>query len=502
MPDGFLSRAWNFATTPLLPEYSFDNDDDTTNTALDRVYNRAIRPLSTPIDIALLTAPYLKAAGGVAKIAATGRYSAGQDAIEKSLYSSLLSSPQTSIKAGMGSVSGALVGAGKLAAKGEFGNAARVVRGLLPDQYIPNAIKGFASNPTHGRVPPNALAGKGIINRMLELPTRFMNAVDRPAIEAMGAGGIPEAEARRLTLSGTPETDAGRKFLAFMEDMPWLKPIMPFPRVGVHMVEQSIGTKPRAIASGLLGLGAYEAADKVPDEYTPYASALAGPFALPVAAGLAAGHAKSAGKGVQSAILDEVRNNLPMPSFELPRGGAILAEFTPNLLRDIAKANDPYERDTRAQTLGPLRAKIPGLREDLPAKGRKRDVLGRSVAGREDSTLKRFFTSEPYRVDVTPNDVPELAELDRLGVKVKVPSYSKEISIQGKKIPLTPENSEEYQVEQREAIQPFLEAFEKSDLYQSLDDDQKKAVIQEALKRVLAANRKSAKSRALRRAVE
>lgn len=497
------SRALKLAATPLLPEHSFDGDEDTTNTAADRVYNQFLRYYSSPLNLLALTPVGARAARGVSRLA-TGKMAQGLADLNEARYPAMLSHPITPVKAGLGTTAAVLTNAAEHASEGNYGSAGKVLSEYFnPIKYTKNFAKGFVDRTPIGRVPTHIPTNPTVVDQILSVPGRFMNAVDRPAIEAAKAAGTDIEHMRNLQLSGTPITQSGREIVKAFENAPILSYLASaFPRVGVHMFEQPFSSPQKALTSLLLGGAAYEASDKIPDEYSPLVGSAAGPFNLPVAIGLAAGHVSGKGaKATQSAIIDELRSNSPVPSFETPTPAGIVGQFAPNILSGFARANDPYERSTRGTLFGAVEKKIPGLREQLPTQGRKRDAFGQDISGRGKSAFKRFWLGEPYRYDVTPNDIPELAELDRLGVKVKAPSYSKEISVQGHKIPLNPENAEQYQEEQRAMMQPFLKAFEESDIYQSLDDEQKKIVIAEAWKRAQAANMKYAKGRALRRAL-
>lgn len=534
------SGALRFVTKPWLPEKLPDwaiPENKRLQKGVTGVYKGVIQPSSNIANAVLLGLPYSTALRGVGKMARTGKYfsnanklelSEGAELLNKALYGSLLSSPQTGIKAGLGSIVGALTGAVERAGAGHPEDTWKIIRNLSPDVSIPNFIKGFQLRGTH-RVPLRSINPQS--KSLLDVPSRIMGGIDTATVYAMMKGRIPLEHAERLTLAGTPETPLGRATIGFLRRIPFSSFPVPFGRVGIHSIEQSGLFQPfqhpfRAGTSLALGGLAGYFGDKVPSEYSPYVSAAAGPFTLPVAIGLAARHSLEAGRDPTSEIIKEVARNIPYPT-NLDPVSALLPEnvirsLTPNLLRDIARATDPEERKLSAPKgsglFGSLlgfettRAKIPGLREQLPITGRKVDIYGKSIAGRRESQFKRFLTSEPWLPDITP-ETPEVQKMQDIGVKMNAPSFEPSIKISGGEktltnpkgtidVPLAPEESELYRQEQRAALQTVLQRLSKSPTFNSLTEKEQKVVAETVFRETIRVNKKAAKERALKRWIE
>jgi hypothetical protein len=348
--------------------------------------------------------------------------------------------------------------------------------------------------PNTGRVPTPS--NQGIVNKILGIPTRSLSGLDAVNVGAMSDAGINLDRARRLTLAGKPETKTGRRVVGLIEGLkPFSHIPIPFARVGVHTLEQAgISSDPAAKWRRLVSLGlggaAYKWGDMVPPEYTPYMTALAGPYALPVAAGIATKHATEAAKDPEAALVSELGRQIPYPIGQNPLRAflpeQLAREFYPNILRDVARFGDPYERSiksppgmfpTPSTAIGEfetLRAKVPGEsgRESLPGASRRRDIFGEELAGRKNNPFKRFITSEPMTYDPYP-DTPEVNTVREANIKMRPPAYTRQVTIGGLSIPLTPEESEGFQMLSREDLRKKLVDYTNSDRFKNLDDSKK-----------------------------
>lgn len=112
--------------------------------------------------------------------------------------------------------------------------------------------------------------------------------------------------------------------------------------------------------------------------------------------------------------------------------GRMLASFIPTVIKDIADAADPLQRDTRNQNafgllpVGPAMSAIPGLRESLPV---RRDFLGRDLP--PNHWAQAFF--DPFNTSPSTGsgldkeqakaakDDPVFRELSRLDVTINKP---------------------------------------------------------------------------------
>jgi hypothetical protein len=258
---------------------------------------------------------------------------------------------------------------------------------------------------------------------------RFFSAGDNAAVHALTRGGLETAEAMRYTLAGSPETGAGQKLLAGVQD--FLKSpsvakrfagatLAPFARVGIVGAEQGMKRTPllgqlfggsqdlKTLRQGL-GLGAslagYGAESMGSGVFDPRISqtlgTAAGPFLLPFQLGREAARARETTPDMNLTSPGQLFSGLTSAAGQAalefsPLGfqpGAMITQFPRELSRrvlpaglgDIAQAADPaYGRETGASTLrrmaqegdlpawmgvpdaGGLAAGIPDLRERLP----------------------------------------------------------------------------------------------------------------------------------------
>lgn len=522
-----MPKWWDFLTTPLLPEWSSDKSLSDLVTGEEeppgitrRIYQNFLRPTSSPLGL-IGWLPYGKATQGLGKMGLARfrgvpkgqRYAAGVGDFNRALYGALLSSPQTTSRAGLGALSGSIVGGLEETFSRRNVKAIPQILKSYATEGPSEFAKGFIGLPspwgTVSRVPISY--EPGIANQALSVPTRLLGGVDRAARNAMMRAGISPERAERLTLAGKPETKLGNMLLGLFEKAPFSQVSIPFARVGIHTLEQAGFTSNPAwkyrlpISAGLFGLASRYGSDYIPPEYTSYATAMAGPFALPVAAGLITGHASKAGRDPLGAMTSEIGRNIPYPIGLNPISAfypeSLAREFYPNILRDVARAGDPHERSTRnpeptaeeyinlvtgkgglepiieklfGAGFEPLKAKIPGAagRESLPGAGSRLDIYGKPVTGRGTSAFKRFWTSEPMFADPYPEDAPT-NELLKQGVVVKPPRYERQVDVAGFKIPLTPEESEGFQQLSRADLRQKLINYINSPRYQNLDESKK-----------------------------
>ena len=501
------SKAWKFASEPQLPK-----DIGLAEGGYPKKIYDAIQPMSAPINLPMAFTGARAATGVGRLIKSGGKYKGpAQEAFESAAYPAMLSSPQTPIRAALGSFAGTMVGAAQQAGKGNWSNAGGIVKDALnPVKVVKGAARGWMQPELAGKVPQTAVSDKNVLSKVLGVPTRNMSAVDYPAVDNLTKHGFGLDEAQRLTLGGTPESTAGKTFVKFFDDFPLGRAITPFARMGVHATEQSLGTKGRMLASLGVGAGAAALEDKVPVGFEPYLAAAAGPFTLPAAAGLAGKHAYDRYKNdddkgwmdVVGATLKEGGRNLPIPAISPVEAVKNLPDmFVPNIQRDLAKVNDPYERDTKGDFFGSLKTKISGARETLPVKGSKVDVFGKSVSGRKDSKAKRFFTSEPYAADITP-ETPEGKEIEKYSPDLAAPSYSNKLEIKGAKVPLSPETASKYQEEQRAGLESVVRKMMDSPVYQAMSDEEKTKVHAVLKEKLIPKMRAAAKVKALQRELE
>lgn len=436
-------------------------------------------------------------------------------ALQRYVYTSVLSSPGSVAKAYLGGVGGAVSIAMEKIAAGEARDGGRILQSLFSPSHVTEMVKAFRSPAFTGRTE--------------EAPTllgRVFEAVNAPAIRAMQRGGVSLDDAIRATLSGTPTTQVGQDVLGLWSRyFPLRLATTLFPRVGVQILERGVERSPlgllklkginegvstgtrvaRASMGTAAGLGAAAASDQVPDWAKPYVTALSATYGLPVGVGLAVGKAAASGKnasGKWMAGTQEATRNLPFPQYgpadALNPAGSLSAMLVPNILRDVARARDPEERSTAGIPFGRAKAKIPGLRETLPVKGRAVNIAGQPNE-KERGPLQRFFNpaareNSPYQ------DVPEgvAKELRRLAIPINAPSFEKELEIGKRKIAVPPAAAERARAERRQYLIPQIEKLLDSPAYTRSDDTHKAARLKAVISRAEAAGSTRARANVIK----
>jgi hypothetical protein len=455
------------------------------------------------------------AAGALAVPMIAHAYAVGAPkAIQNILYTSVLSSPQSVIRAYSGAAGGTIGKAAEMIAVGQVKQGTAILQALFSKE----SFRTF----TRAMWDPKSATLSGMAGEAPTFIGRIFGAGDAVARRAMAAGGVSADEAARYTLSGTPTTVAGQRILQLWSDFfPLRLATTLFPRVGIQALERAAERSPLGLVKGFKGLnvGASQGTrvaraamgtgvglagatlnDTVPDYAKPYVVAAMGVYGLPMSVGMAIMEGAKKGDPV-TAPLEAFSRNLPFPQYGPVEGAKQLAtgaSFVPNILRDVARAQDPYERKTDVKSGGffaRTKAKIPGLRETLPVKGANMNIAGQPNQDRS-SAATRFLSSANPQQDKW-QDVPAKvqAELKRLDVEVNAPSfnaYKRDKRLGAIDIP--PDILERSRVERRQYLLPFLERAMASPGYQASDDAKKKRILEAAKNRAEAAG--SAKARA------
>lgn len=431
--------------------------------------------------------------------------------LQNYVYGSVLSSPQSIIKAYLGGAGGAIAAGLEKIAGGQVREGSAILQSLFSPRHVGEIVQGFR----HPRVSGRAGESPSFVGKIFD-------AVNEPAVRAMERGGVSKEDAIRYTLSGIPTTKLGQDVLGLWSRHFTLRLATSlFPRVGIQVVERGLERSPlglmkpslqtggtrgtqvaRAVAGPAAAVGAYAANDQVPEWAKPFLVALSGVYALPVASGMAVAEAKHKGgmAAVQS-VGDTVAKNLPFPQYgpsEALRPDTIASMTVPNLVRDIARARDPQERDTRGQTLGRTRAKIPGLREQLPVKGKNVNIAGQPTDP-NTTALGRFFTpSTPKPAPRQGIDERVTSELDRLGIQINAPSFEKTITVGKRKLSIPPDASARAQADRRASLIPLIEKQLDSPGYQGASDDVKKRRLTAIIRAAESAGAQKARANTLR----
>jgi len=173
-------------------------------------------------------------------------------------YFSMLSSPDTIARGNFGAIGGALGGALEMATRGEFRNAARVVRSLAGEGKN-TYLKAMRATPEEfGRmyeeIMPRPLHGA----KTYEIHTqgvgigRLFGAPDMVAVQALKRGGMSADDAARFTLTGEPQSQTGAFVLEQQRRMRGLGGVpgfvatqsAPFARVGLLGLEKGMQRLP------------------------------------------------------------------------------------------------------------------------------------------------------------------------------------------------------------------------------------------------------------------
>lgn len=432
------------------------------------------------------------------------------------LYSSVLSSPQSLVKAYMGAVGGTIDAAVEKMAAGDVQAGTRILGALFHEQSVRTFLQALKQ--------PSTASLSGIAADAPTVLGRVFGAGDAVAKRAMAAGGIGPEEAARYTLSGTPTSPMGKDVLGLYGKWFPLRLVSTmFPRVGIQILERGLERLPigataarklgvgagttkamraRQVLGTVAGLGAYAGNDQVPDWAKPYLVAMAGVYSLPVGLGVGIAEAQSQGKGLRGslkAVANTFAQNLPFPQYgpsQVLDPENIASMAVPNILRDVARARDPHERETAGQFLGRMRAKIPGLRETLPVQGQPVNIAGQPNQDRS-SAATRFFTPAPFQ-STKMQDIPKPVadELTRLNVTVNVPSLRLEGKVGKfdlKTLPVDAAVLERARLTRRQFLVPQIQKLLASASYQRADDTVKRRRLAAIVERAQQAG--SAKAR-------
>lgn len=353
-------------------------------------------------------------------------------------YFSMLSSPDTILRAHAGAIGGAINAAMELAAQGQFKNATNIIKSVANPFSSTDGLglyfKAMRANPDefaklHRQVLGTKSLEKIEQHRMGRGIGRLFGAPDIVAVNAMRKGGFSAEEAARYTLTGEPQTWAGKEALKHQRKwrrkggVPEFLAVQgaPFARVGILGLEKGLQRTPgvgylmntgastlqKTIQQGLgigAGMAGYFGEDLGIDPRVGLvAGPLAGPSYLPYIAGRALRQQTERGRSLtdpetfSGAAGQAIQESSPL-------GFQPLGVFTrpwresarrliPAGIADVAAGIDrAYGREISrsaiegliqrgeyegAPSLAPFLSRIPGLRENLPETFAPVDVFGR-----------------------------------------------------------------------------------------------------------------------------
>ena len=358
-------------------------------------------------------------------------------------YFSMLSSPDTILRANAGAIGGAINAAMELAAQGQFKNATNIIKSVANPFSSTDGLglyfKAMRANPEefaklHRETLGTGQLGKPLLEQIEQHQMgrgigRLFGAPDIVAVNAMKKGGFSAQEAARYTLTGEPQTWAGKKALKYQRKwrrkggVPEFLAVQgaPFARVGILGLEKGLQRTPgvgylmntgasnlqktiqQGLGIGAFGAGAFGEDLGIDPRVGLVAGPLAGPSYLPYIAGRALRQQRERGRSLtdpetySGAAGQAIQESSPL-------GFQPLGVFTrpwresarrliPAGVADVAAAVDPaYGREISrsaiegliqrgeyegAPSLAPFLSRIPGLREQLPETFAPVDVFGR-----------------------------------------------------------------------------------------------------------------------------
>jgi len=145
------------------------------------------------------------------------------------------------------------------------------------------------------------------------------------------------------------------------------------------------------------------------------------------------------------------------------------------LASNFASAMDPYARDTKGIT-GPLRSRVPFLREGLPA---KRDAFGQMIPNSMNQSGALSMLLPVSRTQQT--DDPVRVEAGRLGWSP--PTFQKELTLKGKKVAIPADQHEELVEIAGQLTHAGAKRLMRSPDWKNMDDDARKEALDDMAKK-------------------
>ena len=304
-------------------------------------------------------------------------------------YFSMLSSPDTIVRANAGALGGAVTGAVERildgAARGDWKTikqGGNIIGSLVKD--APKTyFKGITANPTQFDQMYKETMGQTLAEATAELHgmvgtsggkeigagiSKLFSVPDLVAVKAMRKGGFSADEARRYTLAGEPTSYMGSKLLSLQRgarsrggfQAVLATQLAPFARVGLMGIEKGVqrtpglgifaggpGTKlqkgiQQGMGAGLFGVG-YKSEDWADPRWSLVGGTAAGPGFLPFTIGREFRKAQESGRGLGNIGLETFQEFSPLGF----RPGEVLSwrglqrRAIPAGVADIAAAVDP-----------------------------------------------------------------------------------------------------------------------------------------------------------------
>jgi len=152
--------------------------------------------------------------------------------------------------------------------------------------------------------------------------------------------------------------------------------------------------------------------------------------------------------------------------------GNTVSSVVPNIVKDIAKSQDKYARETNT-TIDYLKQSTPLLRNTLlPRRTNIGDVIPQEPTG-AGAFLDIFNSKTPIKNKV----VDELARLNNVGFEATPSKMKKDQTIQGVKKTLTPQELDTLEAQTGPVLNETLNRLVESEYYKNLDDEAKSKAI-------------------------
>lgn len=155
------------------------------------------------------------------------------------------------------------------------------------------------------------------------------------------------------------------------------------------------------------------------------------------------------------------------------------ASIVPNIVKDISKAFDPYQRENN-NILDYGRNSIPGLRN---MGVEKRDVLGNAMP-QEPTGVGAFTDLFNSKTPINNTITNELGRLSSVGNDATPSKLNKSQTIDRQKVKLTPQQLNSFEAGSGKAVQDQLNTLIKSSDYQQLTDEEKAKMIDKVVQNV------------------
>ena len=387
---------------------------------------------------------------------------------------------------------------------------------------------------------------RGMLGNMYAVP-------DLLAVRALKKGGFSADEAARYTLSGAPESAMGKAVMGFRDSMRKTGPVgsivadqlAPFARVGVLGLEKGMERVPllgpallgrHPFSGGLkqlqgigAGLAGYRSEDGADPRILEVLAPLAGPAYLPYAAGRNLRDERQRGEGWGDAAWGTLGETLKELSPLGAQPGSIFyraeseipRRLIPSGMADVAEALDPEDwRETGPQRIrervasgrmaeptlmgltgdwlgdAPVAAtaRVPWLREELPAAPAPVDIFGQPradpLAGDDAHPLLRALerVMAPARqraLDPALNvEDPRAAILHSLGIAPGPPSTAVNIPGLGLPFEQTPESAAAVQTNRGLAREIAAHALASDPRLQGPDSPAKRQIARDVYRRI------------------